>query len=265
MIDLKEVIKKYPECLESSEKLKAYLTDLYPSEKAKVSIIVDIFESGLIAEIKKSSFVDNILIVRLSEEIERIYGHSQKNSQDCLKIWASVFKKNIAINTYEYDEDLGGRKMYSTAIFNAFKNALDDSDFYYTENIENGSIVVPQVEIDSSLKSVSTVITVREQDCYIFGVYDNFKVSNNNMNNVSELLMRINQICIFPQLLLDYKRNMVVCHYRYEFIGELLNQENAMQAFLNIGVHLENCGNAIMSVALGLQSPTDAAMSIIDV
>ena len=54
MINLKEVITKYPECLVSSEKLKAYLTDLYPDEKAKVSIIVAISNSGIAEEIKKS-------------------------------------------------------------------------------------------------------------------------------------------------------------------------------------------------------------------
>ena len=69
MINLKEVITKYPECLESSEKLKAYLTDLYPDEKAKVSIIVAISNSGIAEEIKKLETVDEMTISRFCDKL----------------------------------------------------------------------------------------------------------------------------------------------------------------------------------------------------
>ena len=93
MIDLKDVITKYPECLENSEKLKAYLTDLYPSEKAKVSIIVAIFNSGIADEIKKSSNIDEINITRYCNKLESDFGFSQKFSNECLNIWLTAYDK----------------------------------------------------------------------------------------------------------------------------------------------------------------------------
>ena len=93
MIDLKEVITKYPECLENSEKLKAYLTDLYPSEKAKVSIIVAIFNSGIADEINKSSNIDEIDITRYCNKLEIDFGFSQKLSYECLNLWSKVYGK----------------------------------------------------------------------------------------------------------------------------------------------------------------------------
>ena len=47
MINLKEVITKYPECLESASKLRSYLVDFYTEEKARIRIIVDSFTSGI--------------------------------------------------------------------------------------------------------------------------------------------------------------------------------------------------------------------------
>ena len=60
MIDLKSVVEKYPESLNSAEKLRAYLTDLYPSEKAKVGIVVSIFSCGIADEIKRSKKIDDV-------------------------------------------------------------------------------------------------------------------------------------------------------------------------------------------------------------
>ena len=93
MIDLKEVITKYPECLESSEKLRAYLTDLYPSEKAKVSIIVAIFNCGIAGEIKNSASIEDIVIERFCTRLENDYGYSQKLSKECIDLWLWVYEK----------------------------------------------------------------------------------------------------------------------------------------------------------------------------
>lgn len=45
MIDFKKNVTDYLECLSSPSKLKAYLTDLYTSEKARINIIVAIIAS----------------------------------------------------------------------------------------------------------------------------------------------------------------------------------------------------------------------------
>lgn len=157
----------------------------------------------------------------------------------------------------------GEIKMYSETIYNLFTEALSNNlDFQYNENKEEGTIIVPQVGIDSSIKSVTTLINIREADCVLIGIYDNFKISSENMTKVCELLMRINNIYIYPQLLLSYENQYIICQYRHQFSGDLLNADVAAQAFMDVGLHLQRCGNAIMSVSLGLQSPIDAVNSI---
>lgn len=93
MIDLKEVITKYPECLESSEKLRAYLTDLYPNEKAKVSIIVAIFSCGIANEIKRMNTIDEMVLSRYCDKLENDFGFYAKLSKECIGIWAEVYGK----------------------------------------------------------------------------------------------------------------------------------------------------------------------------
>ena len=95
MIDLKEVITKYPECLESSEKLRAYLTDLYPNEKAKVSIIVAIFNCGIAEEIERSKKIDDVTIERFCTRLENDYGYSTKLARECIDLWLEVYGKTI--------------------------------------------------------------------------------------------------------------------------------------------------------------------------
>ena len=97
MIDLKSVVEKYPESLNSAEKLRAYLTDLYPSEKAKVGIVVSIFSCGIADEIKRSKKIDDVTIERFCTRLENDYGYSQKISSECLDLWLKVYNKSIVI------------------------------------------------------------------------------------------------------------------------------------------------------------------------
>ena len=94
MIDLKEVISKYPKCLENSEKLRAYLTDLYPNEKAKVSIIVAIFSCGIANEIKRMNTIDEMALSRYCDKLENDFGFYAKLSKECIGIWAEVYGKS---------------------------------------------------------------------------------------------------------------------------------------------------------------------------
>ncbi len=101
MINLKDVISKYPECLESSEKLRAYLTDLYPNKKAKVSIIVAIFNCGIAEEIKNMNTIDEMALSRFCNRLENDFGYSQKLAHACLEGWVLAYDKNAPIHVLE--------------------------------------------------------------------------------------------------------------------------------------------------------------------
>lgn len=127
MINLKEVITKYPECLESSEKLKAYLTDLYPDEKAKISIIVAISNSGIAEEIKKLETVDEMTISRFCDKLENTYGFSQKLSYECLNLWSKVYGKKY--NNYNVSTKLESKNMISAGREHSIALKIDGTVF----------------------------------------------------------------------------------------------------------------------------------------
>lgn len=160
-------------------------------------------------------------------------------------------------------QNKGDGNMFSQQIYNTFKEALNNVNFRYEEKAEKGMILIPNLGLDSTIKSVSILIEVRDTDCIISGMYDNFKIPSNNMANVSELLMRINNIFYFPQLVLNYDENTIFCKQHYDFVGELINVQRAIDVFGNLGLHMQRCGNSIMAVSLGLQLPKDAVESII--
>ena len=87
MINLKEVITKYPECLESRTKLRSYLVDLYPAEKRDISIICLIFESGIAEEIKNANGeIDDITINNYLFRLENAFGISKNIARNCVLI-----------------------------------------------------------------------------------------------------------------------------------------------------------------------------------
>ena len=83
MINLKDVITKYPECLESASKLRSYLFDLYPEEKARIRVIVDSFDCGIAEEIKNAhGEIDDITINSYCHRLENNYAYSNKFSRE---------------------------------------------------------------------------------------------------------------------------------------------------------------------------------------
>lgn len=158
----------------------------------------------------------------------------------------------------------GDIKMYSETIYNLFIKVLSNKGWRFLENKEEGIITVPKVRIDSSMKSVTTFISVRDDDCFFLGKYDNFNIASENMDKVCELLMRINGRYLYPQLILDYKEQNVYCQHLWRYSGDFLDEEVIESDFPSVGLHLKECGKAIMAVSLGLQSPEEALKLIDD-
>ena len=138
MIDLKEVITKYPECLESSEKLRAYLTDLYPNEKAKVSIIVAIFNCGIADEIKNMKTIDEMALSRFCNRLENEFGFSQKLVRNCLELWTTAYGNNIQVSLPQKENKRNNnpQKEVKTTKTSSAKNKGTNSNRYFV--IENG-------------------------------------------------------------------------------------------------------------------------------
>ena len=96
MIDLKDVICRYPECVQDGKKLKSLLSDLYPSENLYASILCSMLDDGIVDEIKGKDTIDKLTFTNLSSRIEAKHGYAQKYIDGCLTIWANAYDIKIA-------------------------------------------------------------------------------------------------------------------------------------------------------------------------
>lgn len=96
MIDLKSVVEKYPECLDSATKFKSYMMDLYPdnSNKARIRILADIVDCGIALAIKNGK-TDSISISNFCNTMENQYGYSTKLVGECVNQFLSAFRFNL--------------------------------------------------------------------------------------------------------------------------------------------------------------------------
>ena len=113
MIDLKSVVEKYPECLDSSSKFKSYMMDLYPdnSNKAHIRILADIVDCGIALEIKNGK-TDSISISIFCNTMENQYGYSTKLVEECVNqfLVAFGFSTNDTVTNTKPKKNNGVRK-----------------------------------------------------------------------------------------------------------------------------------------------------------
>ena len=100
MINLKELIVKYPDSLESSNKLRAYIIDLYPDEKKYfATILATLLDYGIIEKIQDKDNIDNIFIDTICMKMENDYGYVKSYTRECVAIWISVYKNKNVVDT----------------------------------------------------------------------------------------------------------------------------------------------------------------------
>lgn len=91
MIDLKTILKSYPNCLSSRAAFRAVLMDTYPDEKRTVNVLTSLFECGVTNKIKAKKYIDANEMHALIAQIENEYGISGQYSQEAIMIWAAAF------------------------------------------------------------------------------------------------------------------------------------------------------------------------------
>ncbi len=151
--------------------------------------------------------------------------------------------------------------MYSKYIYNIVREKIQEN-WVLECNEQEGTILVYRVGLNASINTYSTIITVREDDCLFYALYDSFSIKSDHMNKVAELLMKINGKYIYPHLLLDYEHKNVYCIYRPIISADSCDKNDVGQAFYDVGIQMQRWANAILTVSLGLQSPDDAIASV---
>ena len=150
----------------------------------------------------------------------------------------------------------------ASRIFNLFVKALDSQvNFRYSKDPNRLCISIP-LNIDAPQNHITIYIQIREFDVIVFGTYDNFNIPTSSLPDIFELLLRINDNYIYPQLVFDFNEYSIYCRHRQVFAEDLMQEGFAIETILNVGFHLEKCGKALMAVSLGLQTPEEAEKSI---
>ena len=132
MIDLKSVVEKYPECLDSATKFKSYMMDLYPdnSNKARIRILADIVDCGIALEIKNGK-TDSISISNFCNTMENQYGYSTKLVEECINQFLVAFTLvGTSPQNVKMTNDI---KVFS-------KSKACDYDVVYDSNLHNFEI-----------------------------------------------------------------------------------------------------------------------------
>ena len=92
MIDLKDVITKYPDSLESAARFRAYLTDLYPerADQVRIKVLADVISCGVVDEIKAGN-TDSLSISRYCKLMEDRYGYSALLVSESIRKWVQAY------------------------------------------------------------------------------------------------------------------------------------------------------------------------------
>ena len=105
MIDLKKIIEKNPECEKNPEQLRALLLEVYPAEKARIRILVDILKCGIAKNIKKLKSINESKMDEFITFLENDYGYSPKMVKECIECWFDVYvqpkeERKLPLNGY---------------------------------------------------------------------------------------------------------------------------------------------------------------------
>lgn len=173
MIDLKHVITKYPQCLETPQRLKAFLIDLYTNERSYIAVLVSMYNSGMFFEIKNLKSIDESLINTYCYKLKNEYGYDLSFSKDCIKICTQAFEVSMSnpepkLTTSGGEEKIikyenGKQTTYKRIRLNteqiaAFKRIeTTNHNFFITGKAGTGKSVLLQYFMANSSKKVAVV------------------------------------------------------------------------------------------------------------
>lgn len=140
MIDLREVIHSYPNCLSSRASFKSILMDKYPECKRMINILTIMVECGIVQKIKSiTSLSDNELQILLLQ-LEKDYGISPQYSSECIVIWAKAFDIQVQLNKKQVISVSIPKPVFHTPIIELPIVEGEDADYEYL--MENGAVTI---------------------------------------------------------------------------------------------------------------------------
>lgn len=101
MIDLKKILKTYPNCLSSRATFRSHLLDMFPNEKKSANILASIYECGISQKIQHMKVLTEYDIQMFVNQLDREYGIAPKYAAEYIYVWADALGIERASTTGE--------------------------------------------------------------------------------------------------------------------------------------------------------------------
>lgn len=91
MLDLAEIIKSHPGCVNTRSQLLALLRDLYHTEKRSVNLVMIAYDSGIAGRIAGLKAVSSDQYQRFAAQLINDYGLQEQYANEAIEIWAKAY------------------------------------------------------------------------------------------------------------------------------------------------------------------------------
>lgn len=96
MVNLKEILTRYPECLQNRVRLRAILSDLYPGQdnRAELFLIMAAYDQGIVEEIQANE-LDGVLVGRMTDKVVSFYAAKRDRVELVVSLWCDAYGTGV--------------------------------------------------------------------------------------------------------------------------------------------------------------------------
>lgn len=179
MIDLGDILQRYPDCLHNRALFKSTLKDIYPDEERMINLLAIIYECGLANKIKGMSAIDTDTMQIMLQTLESRYGVSLQYSEPAIRVWARAY----GILTEKTDlppapspvSALSPEDFYAAGDYNLIRK----EDGWYISGLnelEVDEISIPGVIGDKNIVGIAPYAFAKRKDIRKVNISDNITV-----------------------------------------------------------------------------------------
>lgn len=95
------VFNQFPDCIVNRTKMKGILSDLFPTEKVKVNLIMNAYDEGIVEAINNANELNTIMFTRWKRIVIDNYGISDENADWVIDYWFSEYGMGVCGKTYK--------------------------------------------------------------------------------------------------------------------------------------------------------------------
>ena len=147
---------------------------------------------------------------------------------------------------------------YSTEIFDRVKAFFDKSKLNYSENLEDGTLRLNFNGLDCRLRTTEILVRVRATDFFMLFFFP-LKADEENIAEVSELLMRANYMLPIGRFIMDYRDGEISLKMSLVCEDTLPTDAQVKRLFDSALYIYERFGNTFLKVYYKNATPEEGA------